>query len=123
MKKSTAALAIAAAGILTLAACGSDDGTDNPENDSVVESADSTVDKVKLAAFVAAFRTGYSELARDRSDADIEKIVTDSCARLAAGTDRATVTVELETLAAHAGTTPTPDQAENIYRLLAPACP
>jgi hypothetical protein len=76
-----------------------------------------------VLSFAAAFRTGYSELAEDRSDEDIEKIVTESCSHLAAGADMETVTVEIETLAANDGTKPTPEQAENIYNLVAPACP
>lgn len=89
----------------------------------VVTSVESAVDEAKLTAFVAAFRTGYSELAENRSDEDIEKIVTESCTHLAAGADKQTVTVEIETLAANDDNRPTPEQAENIYNLVAPACP
>lgn len=125
MRNSTA-LTIAAAGLFALVACGSDDdGNEMPAHGTsgVVTSVESAVDEAKLTAFVAAFRTGYSELAENRSDEDIEKIVTESCTHLAAGADKQTVTVEIETLAANDGNRPTPEQAENIYNLVAPACP
>lgn len=139
--KTTAAVTITAAAALALVGCSSNNEASQPEQDTgsattsagaaattsagaaAATTAQSTIDKAKLTAFVAAFRTGYSELSRDRSDEDIEKIATESCAQLADGTDRQTVTVQIEALAAHGGTTPTSDQAENIYRLVAAACP
>ncbi|PTR42976.1 hypothetical protein C8K38_10953 [Rhodococcus sp. OK611] len=132
MMKSTA-LTIAAAGLVALAAaCGNDDDSQDAQDGTgavmtgtgaVMTTAESAIDETKLAAFVAAFRTGYAELAQDRSDEDIEMIATQSCAHLAAGADKETVTVEIETLAANDGTKPSQEQAENIYNLVTPACP
>ena len=124
--KKPIALTIAAAGMLSLVACSSgDEGGGTPDYDAggVATSASSAVDNAKLMAFVVAFRTGYSDLAENRSDEDIEEIVTESCAHLAAGADKQTVTVDIETLAANDGTKPTPEQSENIYNLVAPSCP
>lgn len=123
--RNLAVLPLAAVGVFAFAACGSDDDTsDTPDGmASVLTTVDTAIEEAKLMAFVAAFRTGYSELAEGRSDEDIERIVTSSCSQLAAGADKETVTVEIEILAANDGTKPSSDQADSIYNLVAPACP
>ncbi|MGW0176307.1 hypothetical protein ACWDUM_20975 [Rhodococcus sp. NPDC003322] len=124
--RNSIALTIAAAGVLAFAGCGDDGNDDNMPSEhtgGMVTSVESGVDQAKLTAFVASFRTGYSELAEGRSDEDIEKIVTKSCDQLATGASKEAVTVQIETLAANGDTKPTPEQAENIYNLVSPACP
>ncbi len=143
MNKAIASIAIA--GALACAACGSDDtdqsttdgmgnGTEQmmtpPTGRVTEESAPQTsptdlgmIDQAKLAAFVVAFRTGYSELAQDRDDTSIELIVLQSCDDIASGVDEQQVTDEIRTLAAHNGNEPTQDQAERIYDMVTPACP
>jgi hypothetical protein len=90
--------------------------------ESARETAGAQLDKAKLAAFVASFRTGYAELAEDRNDESIEHIVIESCIDIANGADEQTVTANT-TLAENEGTTPTAEQAGQIYRLVVPACP
>ncbi|MCJ0902579.1 hypothetical protein [Rhodococcus sp. ARC_M6] len=142
MKRTIATIAIAGALVAT-AACGNDDAETDVDNDttsevtmqtptttapnqsSTVESTDDLgrIDQAKLATFVVAFRTGYSELAQDRDDASIEEIVLESCQDIAAGADEQQVTEEIRNLAAHNGNEPTMDQAERIYDMVTPACP
>ncbi|QIX53940.1 hypothetical protein [Rhodococcus sp. DMU1] len=126
--------ALLAGALCVVPACGDNDSTDSPDTGSppgspgamattAISGVDSAFDKTKLAAFVAAFRTGYSDLAQNRSDEDIEQIVIASCTDLANGVDEQTVTVRIQSLAAHEGTEPTPEQAERLYDLVTPACP
>lgn len=150
MKRTIAAAAIAAGTVLALAACGNDDDSGNssetrPEatmhletdhetthethrngaTQTTVTSTDQlgTFDQAKLTAFVAAFRTGYSDLSEDRDDASIENIAITSCNDLANGVDQQTVTDNLRSLAANHGTVPTQEQADMIYQMVTPACP
>lgn len=147
MRKLIAATAIGAGVVLAVSACGND-SSDNSTSTSMTptmtsstghttetsKSASSstsvsstsqlgTVDQAKLAAFVVAFRTGYSQLSEDRDDASIEKIVLTSCNDLANGADQQQVTANIRTLAANKGTDVSQDQAERIYDMVTPACP
>jgi len=99
-------------------------GRINDEETSTPQSAElGTIDQAKLASFVVAFRTRYSELAQDRDDDSIEAIVLQSCDAIGEGTDEQQVTDEIRTLAAHNGNEPSQDQAAQIYDLVTPACP
>ncbi len=143
MKRIIAAAVLAGA-VLATGACGNNDGDEEADNGvatsiqnmtpptgratneetSTSGTADlGTLDQAKLASFVVAFRTGYSELAEDRDDESIEAIVLQSCDALGTGTDEQQVTEQIRTLAAHNGNEPTQDQAEQIYNLVTPACP
>ncbi|WP_420749721.1 hypothetical protein [Rhodococcus sp. O3] len=148
MKKIIAAALVASGAVLSLAACGDDDSdsasvtTDNSvemqtpteeETTAGETTADETTvtstdelgafDQAKLSAFVVAFRTGYSDLSENRDDASIENIVITSCNDLASGADEQQVTQQIMTLAANNDVQPTPEQAEQIYDLVTPACP
>jgi hypothetical protein len=133
---------IAAAALCVLAACGEGDSTENRTQlsdaatsagspvsggrqalESARETAGAQLDKAKLAAFVASFRTGYAELAEDRNDESIEHIVIESCIDIANGVDEHTVTTIITALAENHSTTPTAEQAGQIYRLVVRACP
>lgn len=143
MKRTITAIAIAGALVAT-AACGNDDtdmdsdaddttsevttqtaATTALDESSTVESTDDMgrIDQAKLATFVVAFRTGYSDLAQDRDDASIEEIVLESCQDIAAGIDEQQVTEEIRDIAAYNGNEPTLEQAEQIYDMVTPACP
>ena len=140
----TIAATILAGTLIATGACGNNDGDEETNNGiatsiqnmtpptgratneetSTSGSADlGTLDQAKLASFVVAFRSGYSELAEDRDDESIEAIVLQSCDAIGAGTDEQQITEEIRTLAAHNGNEPTQDQAEQIYDLITPACP
>ncbi len=142
MKKIIAAALVASGAVLSLAACGDDDSDSaSVTNDNSVEQPTSaeettaaetsvtsteqlgTFDQAKLSAFVVAFRTGYSDLSENRDDASIENIVITSCNDLANGVDEQQVTEKIVTLAANNEAQPPPEQAEQIYDLVTPACP
>lgn len=120
------AVAITAAVLCGLIACGSDDSADSHTQLSAAtsaESGDRGFDDATLAAFVASFRTGYPNLAEGRNDPSIEHIAIEPCIDLANGADKQTVTATITTWAENDGTVPTADQAEQIYLLVVPTCP
>ncbi|GAA4488168.1 hypothetical protein GCM10023094_47580 [Rhodococcus olei] len=125
--KSLTAIALTALAVGVLAGCGDgdSDGTDDMRTGMGhgATSAGNAIDQAKLKAFVVSFRTGYGELATNRSDEDIEKIVTQSCGELASGMSKETVTANIEAVAANGPTKPTPEQSADIYNLVHPACP
>ncbi|KAF0957365.1 hypothetical protein [Rhodococcus sp. T7] len=93
------------------------------ELDSAQETAEARLDDAKLAAFVVSFRTGYADLSRDRDDEDIEQIAITSCTDIAQGADEQAVKSTIGSLAENNGTRPTPEQTQQIYVLVRPACP
>ncbi|QCQ93325.1 hypothetical protein [Rhodococcus sp. SGAir0479] len=148
MRKAIATAAIGIAAVTSLVACGNDDSDETPattENETTtsmmeeptttaenttagetsVTSTDQlgTFDQAKIDAFVAAFRTRYSDLSQDRDDDSIENIVIDSCQQLANGVDEQQVTEKIRVSAANGGTQPTQEEAEQIYDMVTPACP
>lgn len=144
MKKIIAAALVASGAVLSLAACSNDDSgsesvtvttTKTVESQPTTSEETTTTtsvtssdqlgrfDQTKLAAFVVAFRTGYSDLSNDRDDASIEDIVIASCNDLASGVSEEQVTERIVTLAANGEAQPSPEQAERIYDLVTPACP
>ncbi|MFZ2529688.1 MAG: hypothetical protein WAX14_18865 [Rhodococcus sp. (in: high G+C Gram-positive bacteria)] len=145
MKKIIAAALVASGAVLSLAACSDDDSgsesvtvtttetvesqpTTSEETTTTTTSVTSSdqlgrFDQTKLAAFVVAFRTGYSDLSEDRDDASIEDIVIASCNDLASGVSEEQVTERIVMLAANGEAQPSPEQAERIYDLVTPACP
>ncbi|WP_424805774.1 hypothetical protein [Rhodococcus sp. 27YEA15] len=90
---------------------------------SATSAAGSALESGKIALFVATFRGGFSSLAEDRSDADIEQILTTTCAEVASGSDADAVASKIEDLAANKGVAPTADQAKYIYQLARGTCP
>ncbi|AWK74930.1 hypothetical protein CBI38_28580 [Rhodococcus oxybenzonivorans] len=123
-----------AAALWVLVACGS--GTDTkfgdtttapPEAAGAQDERDRAAEIARynadLAAFVAAFRTRYPELASNRNDDSIAHIAIEPCIDLANGADEQTVTATITTQAENRGTLPTPEQAQQIYRLVEPICP
>jgi hypothetical protein len=142
MRRTIAAIIVAGA-LVSLPACGNNDAnTDNGtsvtaesttasstktttvRSSSVTSTADlGMIDQAKLAAFVVAFRTAYPDLAQDREDESIQEIVFTSCNDIAAGVSEQDVTEEIRDLAANNDTEATQAQAEQIYKLVTPACP
>lgn len=118
--------------LCVLAACGTDTGsgdiTSAPtevtgagvEGDRAAEMARYHAD---LAAFVAEFRTRYPELAQGRNDESIEHVVIEPCIDLANGVDQQAVTTTIADQADNRGTRATPEQIQQIYRLIEPLCP
>jgi hypothetical protein len=80
------------------------------------------IDETKLAAFVAAFRAQYPELAQERQDNSIENIAVRSCEDITYGVDEQRVSAEIRSLASHNGTEPNPTDVRRIYNLVIPAC-
>lgn len=136
MKRMIAALIVAGA-LVSLPACGNDDTntetattTSNTAESTTVQISSVTstadlgmIDQAKLAAFVVAFRTAYADLSQDRDDESIQEIVFSSCNAIADGATEQEVTKEIRDLAANDGTEATQSQAEQIYKLVTPACP
>ncbi|MEU2006910.1 hypothetical protein ACH47B_37550 [Rhodococcus sp. NPDC019627] len=124
-----------AAALWVLIACGS--GTDTESGDITTASAAETIgaqDKrdraaemarynADLAAFVAAFRTRYPQLASNRNDDSIAHIAIEPCIDLGNGADEQAVTATIAAQAENRGTVPTPEQVQQIYRLVEPICP
>ncbi|CAG7634603.1 hypothetical protein E143388_07621 [Rhodococcus opacus] len=122
-------LGLAAATICVLVSCGSDtDATTvtaetTDTQDEMDRAAEMALYHAELDAFVAAFRAGYPELARNRNDASIAHIAIEPCIDLANGADEQTVTATIPALAEYRGTIPTPEQMQQIYTLVVPVCP
>ncbi|QHE72733.1 hypothetical protein [Rhodococcus sp. WAY2] len=123
-----------AAALWVLVACGSgtdtefrDTTTASPETAGTQDERDRAAEMARynadLAAFVAAFRTRYPELASNRNDDSIAHIAIEPCIDLANGADEPTVTATITAQAENRGTLPTPEQTQQIYRLVAPICP
>jgi hypothetical protein len=81
------------------------------------------LDETKLAAFVAAFRARYPELARERKDSSIETIAVRSCEDIAHGLDEQRISTEIRSLASHNGTEPNQTDVRGIYEMVTPLCP
>ena len=81
------------------------------------------LDETKLAAFVAAFRARYPELARERKDSSIETIAVRSCEDIAHGLDEQRISTEIRSLASYNGTEPNQTDVRGIYEMVTPLCP
>ncbi|MEZ7240817.1 hypothetical protein [Rhodococcus sp. GXMU-t2271] len=138
MKKITAVLAASAAAVV-LVSCSSGDDASNESDaarttiggaasslasaaSSVAERARGAFDEAKLATFVAAFRTGYPNLAADRDDASIEAIVIETCPLIDSGASDQEVIAKVGELAQNGDTAATEEQAGRISQLVRVAC-
>ncbi|MFV9455345.1 hypothetical protein ACNJ7E_18115 [Rhodococcus sp. NM-2] len=122
------------AALWVLVACGSGTGTESGDTSAAPAETAGAQDgrdraaemaryNADLAAFVAAFRSRYPELASNRNDESIAHIAIEPCIDLANGADEQTVTTTIADQAENRGTLPTPEQAQQIYRLVEPICP
>ena len=81
------------------------------------------LDEAKLAAFVAALRARYPELAREREDTSIETIAVRTCEDITDGLDEQRLATDIRSLASHDGTEPNETDAQHIYQMVTPVCP
>lgn len=132
MKRTIATIMIAGA-IMTSVACGNDDGGQQDSGGPVrvtsyqmpTRTTDGmgVVDQAKLTAFVAAFRTRYPDLSRDRDDESIQEIVLDTCDDISEGASEQQINDEIRDNAEHDGAVPTQAEVEQIRQMVTPACP
>ncbi|WP_420751647.1 hypothetical protein [Rhodococcus sp. O3] len=150
IRKSVPAAVAAVAVACTLAACSSDDDTKTNDDvqssvgaivtsvreqaegavssvqsaaSSAAEKAGEAIDQAKLSAFVGTFRTAYPDLAADRDDQSIEKIVTDTCPMIEDGAPQQDIDATVKELATNGSVEPTDDQTARIAQLVQVACP
>ncbi|MGW4341042.1 hypothetical protein ACWEK5_51190 [Rhodococcus koreensis] len=74
------------------------------------------------AAFVTAFRAQFPEFSTGRKDSPIESLLENTCQEISVGKEQPIIIRNAGKRAEYQGATPTPDQAQAIYDLVASHC-
>lgn len=115
----------AAAGLLALTGCGSEDPAAVVSSTPVVTvpaSPSAAETSGQEAAFIVAYRAGFPDLAAGQSDSKIARLMENTCLDIQQGKDELTVTKNLALRIELRDVVPTAEQAAAVYQLVTQHC-